>query len=72
MSQYLIDPPQLRRERVEPFRCHCHRLKNKQHREPWQCLSDADMLPFLAANPEVNALSPRVRIWAWLDYEFTR
>lgn len=58
-------------ERLEPWRCRCHKLKVKQHTMPHQCLSDSDLLPFLAAHPEVNAYSPRVKMWAYMFYEFS-
>ena len=38
--------------------------------EPWKRMTDADCFEFLAAHPEGNAFSPRVRLWSWLEHEF--
>lgn len=44
----------------------------RQDEEAWKRLSDADCFAFLAAHPEVNALSPQVKLWTWLEQEWGR
>lgn len=38
--------------------------------EAWKRMTDADCFDFLAAHPDVNAFSPRVKMWAHLEYEY--
>ena len=70
--RYWIDPPTLRGpgERLSAWTCRCHKLKNRQHREPWQCLTDADLLPWWSAHPEFTGSAASARRLAWLEYEF--